>query len=143
MSVRFHFHQTSFTLRKRKDLKTFLEKLFSREGFNVENLDYVFCTDKYLLKMNRGYLKHDTFTDILTFDLTEYPGSNITGEVYISAERVKENAQKFGVSFENELHRVIFHGALHLCGYHDKTVKEQKEMRNKENENLKKYFTKK
>lgn len=139
MPVIFHFHETSFSLKNRTHLKNFLEALFLKEGYQTEHLEYIFCTDKYLLKINQEFLHHDTFTDILTFDLSESP-KHISGEIYISAERVRENAEKFGASFDNELHRVIFHGALHLCGYKDKRPGDKKIMREKENENLKAYF---
>lgn len=139
MAVIFHFHEVHFSLKNRTVLKKFLENLFLKEGFKLEHLEYIFCTDKYLLKINQVFLHHDTFTDILTFDFSDTP-NNISGEIYISAERVRENAEKFGVSFENELHRVIFHGVLHLCGYKDKQPEDQKLMRNKENENLQSYF---
>ncbi len=139
MPVIFHFHDIHFPLKNRTLLKRYLEDLFLKEGFELAHLEYVFCTDNYLLKLNREFLHHHTFTDILTFDFSE-SSKIISGEIYISAERVRENAEKFGASFENELHRVIFHGALHLCGYHDKLPGDKKTMRNKENENLKNYF---
>lgn len=102
-------------------------------------LSYVFCTDEYLLTINRDFLQHDYYTDIITFELSE-PGQPVMGEIYISIDRVRDNAKIHQESFQRELHRVIFHGALHLCGYRDKTKKEQEEMRRKENEYLKRYF---
>ncbi len=140
MAVHFHSHELPITLRRRRALKAFLQELFRREGESLKRLDYVFCTDAYLLAINQQFLGHGTYTDILTFDLSEPGERGITGEVYISAERVQENARKFGASFEEELHRVIFHGALHLCGYGDKTPEEQTRMRAKENDCLKRYF---
>lgn len=101
-------------------------------------VNYIFCTDKALLKINQDFLKHDYYTDIITFDLSE--GDEVVAEIYISIDRVKDNARKLGVSFQRELHRVIFHGALHLCGYKDKSPKDSTMMRNREDFYLKKYF---
>lgn len=139
MPVIFHFQDIHFALKNRTALKRYLDTLFTKEGFQLEHLEYIFCTDNYLLKINQEFLHHDTFTDILTFDFSD-SGETISGEIYISAERVMENAEKFGSSFDNELHRVIFHGALHLCGYEDKRPDDKKLMRKKEDENLKIYF---
>ena len=102
-------------------------------------LNYIFCSDKELLRINQEFLGHDFYTDIVTFELSETPGK-IQGEIYISIDRVKENAKKLGVSFKSELHRVIFHGALHLCGYGDKTKSEKEEMRETEDYYLELYF---
>lgn len=129
--IRFFFQVPRVTLRERTRLKGFIEKIFQREKSQLAGLNYIFCSDKTLLKINQDYLGHDYFTDIVTFDLSENP-KQIQGEIYISIDRVRENARKLGVSFRSELHRVIFHGALHLCGYGDKTKKEKEEMRGKE-----------
>lgn len=139
MAVFFHFNEITIPLKNRRKLKHFLGLLFEKENFRAERIDYIFCTDPFLLKINQQYLHHDTFTDIVTFDLSEH-GGGISAEIYISGERVRENAEKFGAGFEQELHRVIFHGALHLCGYRDKTPEEKSLMRQKENENLERYF---
>lgn len=138
MAVSFTFDQVHFPLKNRRNLKAFISDLFRREGFFLQKLDYIFCTDDFLLKINRQYLQHDTFTDIITFNLSDNP-AQLVAEIYISADRVKENARKFGVSFEQELYRVIFHGVMHLCGYGDKTAAEKKRMRAKENEALTRY----
>ena len=98
-------------------------------------LNCIFCDDTYLHKLNVEFLKHDTYTDIITFDYSV--GNELIGDVYISVERVKENAGTFDVTFENELKRVLIHGILHLCGYKDKTAQEADEMRAKENKYLK------
>lgn len=103
-------------------------------------LSYIFCSDSYLLVINQQYLEHDDYTDIITFDLSSSP-KEIVGEVYISIDRVKENAHELSVSFNTELHRVIFHGALHLCGYKDKSIKDASVMRFKEDKYLKLYFS--
>jgi len=137
--VSFFFEQVSFSLTQRTELKKFIEALFKNEGCRLKNLNYVFCTDKKLLSINRQFLQHDYFTDIITFDLSETSNA-ISAEIYISIDRVRENALNHDESFRRELHRVIFHGSLHLCGYADKTNIERKMMRLKEDIYLKKYF---
>jgi len=104
--------------------------MFRKEKKSLRRLDYIFCTDDYLLSLNRDFLKHDYFTDIITFDLSET--DQIVGEVYISIDRVKDNAVSLENTFRQELLRVIFHGALHLCGFKDKKPKDIKLMRQKE-----------
>jgi rRNA maturation RNase YbeY len=118
-------------LRRVGKIKTAIHDLFETEGRSLNEICYVFCSDQYLLDMNIRFLNHDYFTDIISFDLSENI-NHITGEIYISTDRVKENAKTHHTTYENELCRVIFHGALHLCGYKDKTKKEQQEMRLKE-----------
>ncbi|HEX2629058.1 MAG TPA: rRNA maturation RNase YbeY [Chitinophagaceae bacterium] len=135
--VCFFFDEVSPWLPDRSTLKKFIESIFKKEGYQLASLNYIFCTDKRLLQINRDYLRHDYYTDIITFGLTQDP---IEGEIYISVDRVKDNALQLGVSFKSELHRVIFHGALHLCGYRDKTKVESNLMRTKEDECLKRYF---
>ena len=99
----------------------------------------MFCSDEYLLRINRDYLQHDYYTDIITFDLSE-PGGPVQGEIYISVDRVRDNAKELAVSIQKELHRVIFHGVLHLCGYTDKTKQDQARMRALEEKYLDLYF---
>ncbi len=111
-------------------LKQNVKRLISNELKNFNEITVVFCSDDYLLKMNEQYLNHDYYTDIITFDYTE--NSVIAGDLFISVDRVRENAQKFNTHFVNELFRVVFHGVLHLAGYKDKTDDEQKLMRKKE-----------
>lgn len=133
------FFPLKTSLANRTKLKAFLERIFRKEGKVLENLNYVFCSDKELLRINRDYLGHDYYTDIITFDLS---GNNRTtmAEIYISVERVKDNARQLGVPFKEELHRVIFHGVLHLCGYGDKNENMSRIMREKENFYLNQYF---
>ena len=119
-------------------LKQFVSALFTREGKVLDALNYIFCSDAYLLEINRTFLNHDDYTDIITFDLSESRKA-ITGEVYISIDRVKENAKELNIPFIEETRRVIFHGALHLCGYKDKKKSEITLMRNKEEEYLRLY----
>ncbi len=139
MGIAFHQQNTHSKLSNRKTLKLFIQKLFKQEKTNLEQLDYIFCTDEFLLQMNQQYLKHNYFTDIITFNISENTNT-IVGEVYISIDRVKENAIHFNTIYVQELHRVLFHGALHLCGYKDKSKKDQALMRQKENFYLHQYF---
>ncbi|MCU0385035.1 MAG: rRNA maturation RNase YbeY [Flavihumibacter sp.] len=138
-NISFHYQMSGFKFPNRTQLKTFLATLFKREKKALEELSYIFCTDKYLLEINRSFLQHDYYTDIISFELADKKQPS-QGEIYISIDRVKENARDMGESFQRELHRVIFHGALHLCGYRDKSKKESALMREKENEYLKLYF---
>ncbi|MNY42258.1 Endoribonuclease YbeY [compost metagenome] len=104
------------------------------EGKSLGDLSLIFCSDEHLLQMNKEYLDHDYYTDIITFDYTE--GSLVSGDLFISVDRVRDNASEFGVSSQDELHRVCIHGLLHLCGYKDKSEADEKLMRSKENEML-------
>ena len=139
MAINFTPHEVKVNLKNKTKLKTFIKERFAKEGQELKNLQYVFCSDEYLLGLNKQFLQHDTFTDIVTFELGIEPGVT-EGEIYISVDRVRENAAKFDVSEEQELHRVIFHGALHLCGYKDKSKDQSATMRKKENEYLELYF---
>ena len=139
MAIQFFFLQQNISLTQRTALKKFISSLFRKESRKLENLSYIFCSDNYLLQINKSHLQHDYYTDIITFDLSETTGS-ITGEIYISTDRVRDNAQTLGVSIKEEFHRVIFHGALHLCGYKDKSAKDKMEMRAAEDRYLKDYF---
>ena len=129
----------SFVFKERQKLKIFLLSLFKKQGRVVDQVNYVFCKDSYLLSLNQQYLRHNTLTDIITFELSA-PGQPLISDIYISSERVQENATLFASSFNRELHRVIFHGALHLCGYQDKEKKQAQEMRRMEELYLDKYF---
>ena len=137
-NICFFFQEVKVNLPNRTQLKNYIQSIFKKEGKKVESINYIFCTDKALLEINRQYLSHDYYTDIITFDLSEKPA--VRAEIFISVERVKENALQLGVSFKSELHRVIFHGVLHLCGYNDKTKAETEIMRGKEEFFLAKYF---
>jgi rRNA maturation RNase YbeY len=134
-NIRFFFKDVTVTLTARKKLKSFINKIFTQEGRKILALNYVFCSDEELLRINKAYLKHDFYTDIITFDLSENP-QEIIGETYISVERVRENASSFKTSIQEELLRVIFHGVLHLCGYKDKSNQEKLLMRKKEDDYL-------
>jgi probable rRNA maturation factor len=136
--IQFHFLEST-NLTNRTLLKKFIEKLCNQEGRRLEHLNYIFCSDDYLLHINQQHLQHDFYTDIITFDLSE-PKGGIHGEIYISIDRVRDNAGNLNEPIYRELHRVIFHGALHLCGYNDKTQKEELTMRRKEDQYLQAYF---
>lgn len=118
----------SITLRQRTELKGSIERLFKKEGKGLFQINYVFCSDTKLRSINRQYLNHNYFTDIITFDLSETK-NEIIGEIYISVDRVRDNAQHHKTTFSKEILRVIYHGALHLCGYDDKNPKDEKVMR--------------
>ncbi|MHA4846555.1 rRNA maturation RNase YbeY [Flavitalea antarctica] len=128
LKISFHFHQP-YRLTQRSNIRELLARLAVIEKKQFESLTYVFCSDEYLLEINRQYLKHDFYTDIITFDLSAGKDTPKVGEIYISLDRVRENAKVHGVTFQTELLRVVFHGALHLCGYKDKTAKESAQMR--------------
>jgi rRNA maturation RNase YbeY len=135
--IQFANADVSVNLRYRATLKEILTGLFKKEATKLASLQYVFCSDEYLLSINREFLNHDEYTDIITFDLSPDPArGGVEGEIYISLDRVRENADGLGVSVQEELLRVIFHGALHLCGYKDKTRAQAKTMRAKEEEYL-------
>jgi rRNA maturation RNase YbeY len=111
--------------------RAWLKEVAGSEGLSIGSLNYIFCSDAFLLKINLEYLGHDTLTDIITFANSE-DSTQIEGEIYISVERVRENAKKYRVAFDKELHRVMVHGLLHLAGYDDKTARDKKIMRKKE-----------
>jgi probable rRNA maturation factor len=117
----------------------FIEGIFKKEKKKLQELNYILCSDDCLLKINQVYLNHNYYTDIITFDLSETAG--IVGEVYISIDRLKENAKAFNNSCSTELMRLLFHGTLHLCGYKDKTPKEKNQMREKEDYYINQYGT--
>jgi len=135
--IQFNFLE-SIVLKDRRRLRQFLVRLFKKEGRQLGELQYVFCSDRYLLAINRQYLDHDFYTDILTFDLSE-KNQPINAEIYISVDRVRENALKYDSSLRKELHRVMFHGALHLCGYSDKNSEQRESMRKMEEKYLRLY----
>ena len=129
-AVSFSYADRQLRYPNKRALKAFIPSIFSGEHKALKSLHYIFCSDDYLLQINQQFLQHDYFTDIITFDLSV--SEQVTGEVYISLDRVKDNASKLAISFEDELLRVIFHGALHLCGYKDKKKSEISNMRNQE-----------
>ena len=128
------------SFKSRNRLKNFLIALLKKESAReLIGLSYIFCSDNYLLEINRKFLHHDFYTDIITFDLSS-DKTTLIGEIYISIDRVKENAKSLGTPYHEELHRVIFHGALHLCGFKDKTKQQKGIMRKMEDKTLELYF---
>ena len=136
--ITYHKEEIEFELPDEERLSEWLIQLCGEEGKTLVQLSYIFCSDEYLLNINKEYLDHDYFTDIITFPYKQ--DKEIESDIFISIDRVKENAQNFGVTFEKELLRVMSHGLLHLMGYGDKTEKEKKKMRMKENEAVDKFL---
>jgi rRNA maturation RNase YbeY len=128
-------HETKFRLKQVKHHRTWLSSVIISEGKKEGDINYVFCDDNYLLEINKSYLNHDTLTDIISFDYSV--GNELHGDIYISVDRVHENAKDFNVSFQDEMKRVLVHGILHYCGYKDKTHKDEQLMRSKEDEKIK------
>ena len=137
-SINFFSEDISFNLKDKTVLRNWLIKAAHNEKHKVSELNYVFCSDAYLKKINKQFLNHNYFTDIITFPSSEPGDKNISGDIFISIDRVKENAGIYEVNFKDELHRVMIHGLLHLCGYGDKSEAEIKKMRAKEDFYLKK-----
>ena len=136
MSISFYFDTISKpSFFKATAIKPWLKAIAAKEKFVIKELNYIFMTDEALLKINIEHLNHDTYTDIITFDNSDGRGE-IESDIFISLERVEANAATFNTTFENELHRVLAHGLLHLCGYKDKTKKDAALMRQKEEESL-------
>lgn len=130
MAITFSANIEAFELLEEKKVKKWLTALIEEQRKHVGTIGYLFCDDEFVLDANQRYLNHDTYTDIITFDYVE--GDLISGDIMISIDRVRDNAEKFNVSFDDELHRVIAHGVLHLLGQGDKTDTEAAEMRKKE-----------
>jgi rRNA maturation RNase YbeY len=139
--VNFQKADSALTIASKTELKAFIETLFKKEKTPLATINYIFCSDNYLLSINQQFLNHDSYTDIITFGLHD-KGTPVVAEVYISTDRVKENAASHGVTYSNEMLRVLFHGALHLCGYKDKSKADILTMRAKEDAYLKRYTKK-
>jgi rRNA maturation RNase YbeY len=135
--IHFFNEETSFNLKNKTSLRNWINQTIIQEKHQLEELNFIFCSDNYLLKINKEYLNHDTYTDIITFDNSSLP-LEITGDIFISIDRVKENAKTFKTTTQNELCRVMIHGVLHLLGYKDKTKKDKELMTEKEDFYLKK-----
>ena len=133
--ISFHNADISFAQKNKLATKSWLKNVAKARGFSISDIQYIFCSDEYLLDINRNFLQHDYFTDIITFDLSEKKGE-LCSEIYVSIPRVKENAKEFGVTFQEELYRVMAHGVLHLCGLKDKTPQQEKKMREAEDKAL-------
>jgi rRNA maturation RNase YbeY len=138
MAVSFHLADISFKLSGKLQLRKFIVDSFQKECGKKIAVSYVLCSDEYLLQINKDFLQHDYYTDIITFPLAE-TDKRVEAEIYISIDRIKENAASLKVTFEQELYRVIFHGVLHLAGYKDKTKAEKDQMRKKEEQWMRAY----
>ena len=136
-SINFFPEDIQFNLKKKNAIKKWIRSTILAENQKLNELTFIFCSDEYLLNINKSYLNHDTYTDIVTFDNSEKPGF-LTGDIFISIDRIRDNAKKFKVSEVDELHRVMIHGVLHLLGYSDKTKAAKVKMTGKEDEYLKK-----
>ena len=128
-------YETEFELTNEKQISDWLNKVIISENKKEGDINYIFCDDEYLVEINQQYLDHDTLTDIISFDYSV--GNELHGDIFISVERVRENAEEFNVSFVEELQRVLVHGVLHYCGYKDKSEADELIMRNKEDEKIK------
>lgn len=132
MPVQFFSEKISFKLKDQARIKKWIGQVVKKEKKSVGNINYIFCDDEYLKRINRLYLKHNYYTDIITFQHETDDKKEISGDVFISIDRVKENAEKFDVNFGQELHRVMIHGVLHLFGYTDKSKSGKAKMTQKE-----------
>ncbi len=130
-AINFFEEDITYKLKHKKQARQWIIQTILAEGFKLQELNYIFCSDSYLLQINQQYLNHDTFTDIITFDNSSQE-QVITGDIFISVERIRENAKKFNTTETDELHRVIIHGALHLLGYGDKKPADKRKMTLKE-----------
>jgi len=131
LKVSFNYADRQLAINNKLKLRGFIAELFKQEKIALQRLTYIFCSDEFLLQINKNFLQHDYYTDIITFDLSE--GEAVTGEVYVSIDRIKDNANTLNLPFFEEVLRVVFHGALHLCGYKDKKAADIKIMRQLEN----------
>ena len=139
MAIYFFTEEINFELKEKLIRKRWLKSIATEAGFTIKELNYVFCSDEYLYRMNMEYLNHDTYTDIITFDNSEKE-FDIAGDIFVSIDRVGENAQTNNQKAETELNRVLVHGLLHLMGYKDKTKEESTLMRQKEEESINLYL---
>lgn len=130
MHIQIHNADHPLKVAKKRAIYAWLNTVVTQEGFNTGTIDLILCTDDFLLNINQTHLQHDYFTDIITFDYCL--DQTVHGELYLSVERIQDNAERLGLPFHDELHRVMVHGVLHLCGYKDKTAQEAQEMRAKE-----------
>lgn len=135
MAISFNFVETKDIISQKNKIKSWIKNVVEKKGKSIGDISYIFCDDEYLLEINKTYLEHDFFTDIITFDYSDK--EKVAGDLFISIDRVRENSLTHNEKFENELHRVIIHGVLHLLGLKDKTEKQAKQMRKTEEECLK------
>ena len=131
--INFFNEDIDFKFKYKNNFKAWLKKVAEKEGFRINDLNYIFCSDQYLHKINLEYLNHDTFTDIITFDNSE-DESTLEGDIFLSIERIIDNSRILDTHFEEEIKRVIIHGLLHLCGHNDHSIEDKAEMRRLESE---------
>ena len=132
--ITFQSQDIDLVIKEKNKIRLWIVDAINKERKKTGNITYIFCTDEYLLKMNQEYLKHDDLTDVITFDYTE--GDRVSGDIFISYERIMDNSNTLGTALEDELHRVMIHGVLHLCGYKDKQPDAKAQMTDKENQYL-------
>ena len=137
--ISFHY-DVAVSLKNRNKLKKFLLKMAKEEGFTIDRIDYIFCSPKRILEINKAHLDHHYTTDIITFEYSDNRNRKTSSEIYICPDVVNKNAVQYTQTKTRELHRVIIHGLLHLCGYKDKSPRDQKQMRSKEDYYLERYF---
>ena len=130
--INYFYEDTSFELREQEQIARWVIHTAEVEGYEVAAVNYIFCSDEYLLQVNIDHLQHDYYTDIITFDNSEREGT-VESDIFVSIDRIADNAEDQGIAFEDELRRVIIHGILHLVGYNDKSQQEKETMRAKEN----------
>jgi len=133
--ITFFEEDIQYKLKDKTKVRQWIKDTVAAEGYQLDELTYIFCSDAYLLQINQQYLDHDTFTDIITFD-NSTEKKTVTGDIFISIDRIRENAAKFNQTVANELHRVIIHGVLHLLGYKDKSAADSKKMTQMEDKYL-------
>ncbi|WP_420384707.1 rRNA maturation RNase YbeY [Roseivirga sp.] len=136
MSVHFFSEDIEFKLEHKSNIRKWISLIIENQNHELEEINYIFCSDEYLLDINRNYLQHDYYTDIITFDNRDQADDPISSDIFISIDRVKDNAQSLNNSFDQELYRVMIHGVLHLLGQGDKTEQQQMEMRKREEASL-------
>ena len=139
MAIKYYTEDCNYRLEGRRDIREWLHAVAEDEGYRIEQINYVFCSAQHLLEMNRQFLGHDYFTDIITFDYSELREGFVAGDIFIDIETVADNARLYGASRREEMLRVIVHGLLHLCGQKDKTPRANKQMHRKEDKYLAKF----
>lgn len=139
-AIKFHNDGSTYRLEGKRKIAAWIEDAITSEGFVTGDINYIFCSPENHIRINREYLGHDYYTDVITFDYVE--DGIVNGDIFIDPETVKSNAAEYSATFRNEMLRVVIHGILHLCGYKDKTVEEEKEMRSKEDLYLKVFHSK-
>ncbi|MBO5820138.1 MAG: rRNA maturation RNase YbeY [Alistipes sp.] len=136
--VRYYNDQTNFRLRDKRKIASWLKAVAQEEGYALGDVTYIFCSSEVHRKMNIDFIGHDYFTDVITFDYSDLKGEGIvSGDIFIDVDTVKDNARIYGATFTSEMHRIIVHGVLHLCGQKDKTPRAEKQMHRKEDKYLK------